>query len=103
LRRLCRGRSVGKASSGGELQTCRAAVDETKPSADKAPMSDERPGLDADEPHTPGWFTFLGLGLFLLAGIYFLATSETGEEAAAAEEPAAQASAAPEEAVPDAH
>lgn len=38
-------------------------------------MSDERAGLDPDEPHTPAWFTFLGLGVFLLAGILFLVSS----------------------------
>jgi len=66
-------------------------------------MSDERPGLDSDEPHTPGWFTFLGLGLFLLAGIFFLATSENEDEVAAAAQPAAEGSAEPAEAAPDAH
>ncbi|HXS18386.1 MAG TPA: hypothetical protein VN764_14410 [Polyangiaceae bacterium] len=75
----------------------------TRPSADKAPMSDERPGLDPDEPHTPGWFTFLGVGLFLLAGIFFLATSDQEGEDSAAPQPAAEGSAAPAEPPADAH
>jgi hypothetical protein len=38
--------------------------------------------LDPDEPHTPAWFTFVGIGLFLVTGIYFLATADEEEEAA---------------------
>lgn len=42
-------------------------------------MSDEIAGLDPDEPHTPAWFTFLGLGVFLAGGIFFLIRSSAGE------------------------
>lgn len=44
-----------------------------------APEEQESP-LDPDEPHTPAWFTFLGVGLFLLGGIFVLATSGDEEE-----------------------
>jgi len=38
--------------------------------------------LDPDEPSTPAWFTFLGVGLFLLAGIFLLATGGDDEPSA---------------------
>lgn len=49
-------------------------------------------GLDPDEPSTPLWLTLLGVGLFLLGGIFFLATSSpeaAPDEEAAPEPPAA--------------
>lgn len=44
-------------------------------------MKNVEAGLDPDEPHTPAWFTFLGLGLFLLGGIFFLVQSSDEAEA----------------------
>ena len=35
-----------------------------------------------DEPHTPLWLTMLGIGLFLVAGILFVATREGGKTTA---------------------
>ncbi len=63
-----------------------------------APDSQES-ALDPDEPHTPWWFPMLGLGLFLLGGIFLLATSEENSseaegdpaEAAPDQEPPSQA------------
>lgn len=47
-----------------------------------APATEEQESpLDSDEPHTPAWFTFLGVGLFLLGGIFLLATSDDEDEA----------------------
>lgn len=51
--------------------------------------------LDPDEPHTPGWFSLLGLGLFLAAGIFFLATQDE-EEPAAVPQQAEQAAPQPD-------
>lgn len=53
--------------------------------------SHDQSSLDPDEPHTPPWFTFLGLCLFLVGGIFLLATAGDDEMAtglgdAAAEE-----------------
>ena len=45
-------------------------------------MSDERAGLDPDEPHTPPWFTFLGLGIFLAGGIFLLICSSNENDPA---------------------
>jgi hypothetical protein len=36
--------------------------------------------LDDDEPRTPAWLPVLGLGLFLLAFVYALASSDATEE-----------------------
>ena len=44
-------------------------------------IEEQETPLDADEPHTPTWFTFLGVGLFLLGGIFLLATSDDEVEA----------------------
>jgi len=52
--------------------------------------------LDPDEPHTPVWFTLLGVGLFLLGGIFLLATSGDDEGAPEASVPEVSADAAPE-------
>lgn len=43
--------------------------------------------LDPDEPHTPLWFTILGLGLFMVAGIFLVASSGNEEEEATASSP----------------
>lgn len=72
-------------------------------------IDEQETPLDPDEPHTPTWFTFFGIGLFLLGGIFLLITSdgeepppvtpavEAGEPApAAAAEGAAPAAKAPE-------
>lgn len=49
----------------------------------------EQSSLDSDEPQTPIWFTFLGIGLFMAAGIFVLATADEEEPAAVAAAPAA--------------
>ena len=55
-------------------------------------------GLDPDEPNTPLWVTALGATLFLLAGIFFLVTSEPdAPQAKAAAQPTAEAPAVPAE------
>lgn len=67
-------------------------------------QSDESPGgLDPDEPHTPVWFTALGVGLLFMGSIYVLASADEegpaeiaptaevpGGEQAPAEGPAAE-------------
>ena len=61
-----------------------------------------------EEPATPLWLTLLGVGLFLVAGILFIATREDGKTtaqltaapSAEAAAPAAPASAAPNPAAP---
>jgi hypothetical protein len=59
----------------------------------------EQSSLDSDEPQTPIWFTFLGIGLFMAAGIFVLATADDEEAPAVV----AEAAAAPEgEAAPEA-
>jgi hypothetical protein len=79
----------------------------TEPSVDEQ----ETP-LDPDEPHTPIWLTFLGMGLFLFGAIFLLATSGDPAEAPAvtsveAGEPApdsgAEGRAPPAEAAADPH
>ena len=50
-----------------------------------------------DEPRTPAWLTVLGVGMFVVAGMWFLATRPAGktvEELRPAPQPAASASAA---------
>jgi len=49
-------------------------------------MSAAESPLDNDEPQTPAWFTFLGMGLFLFGGIFALVAQDE-------EEPAPEASA----------
>lgn len=52
--------------------------------------------LSPGEPRTPSWVPMLGLGLFLVAGIYGLTATSGGEdEASAAASAGASASAAP--------
>lgn len=46
-----------------------------------APTEGQESPLDPDEPHTPVWFSFLGLGLFLLGGIFLLVTADDEQEA----------------------
>jgi hypothetical protein len=60
-------------------------------------------GLDPDEPHTPAWLTFLGIGLLLFAGIFLLATGgdETEVVVAEGEEAPAAVDAAAGEAAPE--
>ena len=49
-----------------------------------------------DEPATPLWLTLLGVGLFLVAGILFIATREDGKTTAQLTAvPSAEAAAAP--------
>lgn len=43
--------------------------------------------LDPDEPHTPWWMPLLGLGLFLIAGIFLLATGGEDENPEGASAP----------------
>lgn len=68
-----------------------------------APTEGQESSLDPDEPHTPLWFTFLGLGLFLAGGIFLLATA--GDEEPVVRAPESEAAAPAEEgegAAPDA-
>lgn len=51
--------------------------------------------LDPNEPHTPGWLTLLGCGLFLFVGIVVLATDDPAEEEASSTAPVAAEVAAP--------
>ena len=57
--------------------------------------------LDPDEPHTPAWFTFLGLGIFLAGGIFFLIRS-SASDVVPAKAPEASDIAAPSEGAPHA-
>lgn len=68
--------------------------------------------LDPDEPRTPTWFTFLGVALFLLGGVFLLASSDGEEEPPIVPSPEAQEAAPSEdgeanlaagEAAPDPH
>ena len=54
--------------------------------------------LDPDEPHTPWWFPLLGLALFLIGGIFLLATDdeEAAEEAGAEDAAGEKANAEPD-------
>jgi hypothetical protein len=51
--------------------------------------------LDPDEPHTPFWFTVLGLGLFLLAGIFLLTQSGDDDKVTSSPDAAAGSVEAP--------
>ena len=42
-------------------------------------MELDHAGLDPDEPSTPTWFTFLGIALFLLGGIFALLKSASDD------------------------
>lgn len=52
-------------------------------------IEEQETPLDPDEPRTPNWFTFLGVGLFLLGGIFLLATAGDEEPAPASAKNAA--------------
>ncbi len=56
--------------------------------------------LDPDEPHTPGWLTLLGIGLFVGVGIVAVAL-DSGEEPVAAPPVAAVASPVVDEIPPE--
>ncbi len=57
--------------------------------------------LDSDEPRTPGWVSLLGCALFLLAGIYVIATDDGPQNLVKPEQPAqAQAEVEPAEPPP---
>jgi hypothetical protein len=54
--------------------------------------------IPPDEPHSPGWLPFVGIGLTLAAILFFAVRQEDTSSAEAAE---AAASAAPEQAAPE--
>lgn len=59
-------------------------------------------GLDPDEPHTPTWFTALGVILFLFGVIFILATGDDGENTAIDSRQGDEAEGAVDEAEPGA-